>query len=74
MGPSNKRFVVFTTEDGNKIGVNPEHVTLVEPRSHGTTITLAGPGTREEATRRVNESFDEVMRSLRGEERPRLPH
>jgi hypothetical protein len=69
---STKRFVVFTSDAGTKIGVNPDHVSLIEPRTLGTTIFLIGPGAEELALHRhVQESFDEVMRSLRDEARPR---
>lgn len=74
--PLAKRFVVFNSDEG-MVAVNPEHVCLVEPHNLGATIHFAasGPGSGGAGhyTRRVKESFDEVMRSLRGEERPRLP-
>jgi hypothetical protein len=68
------RFVVFTTEDGHKIGINPEHVRVVEPRAPGAMLLMSGPGAVDDVlSRRVMEPFDEVMRSLRDEARPRLP-
>jgi hypothetical protein len=68
------RFVVFTSEEGHKIGINPEHVRVVEPRSPGAVLIMSGPGAVDDVlTRRVMEPFDEVMRSLRDEARPRLP-
>jgi len=72
--PSRIRFVVFTSEDGRKIGINPEHVRVVEPLSSGVALIMSGPGAVDDVlTRRVKEPFDEVMRSLRDEARPRLP-
>jgi hypothetical protein len=68
-----KRFPVFTSEAGHKVAVNPDHVLMVEPRGSGTTIFLSGPGASGEGLHRdVRESFDEVMRSLRDEPRPRM--
>jgi hypothetical protein len=70
---SKKRFVVFTTDAGQLVGVNPDHVCLVEPRTRGATIFLVAPGENDKgAYRHVRESFDEVLRSLRDEERPRV--
>jgi hypothetical protein len=69
---SRKRFVVFTTEGGVKVGVNPDHVCLVEPNEAGATIHLVSSASGASGLhRRVSESFDEVMRSLRDETRPR---
>lgn len=71
---SKLRFVVFTNEGGHKVGVNPAHVRLVEPLSPGAKLYFSGPGAGNEGlSRRVMEPFDEVMRSLRDEARPRLP-
>jgi hypothetical protein len=70
---STKRFVVFTTDEGHKVAVNPDHVRVVEPRTYGATLYLSGPGPKDDGlSRRVTEPFDEVMRKLRDEERPRL--
>ena len=70
---SRKRFVVFTTDNNQLVGVNPDHVCLVEPRTRGSTIYLTAPGDKDKgAYRHLQESFDEVLRSLRDEERPRV--
>jgi hypothetical protein len=68
------RFVVFTSEEGHKVAINPEHVRVVEPLSPGAKLIMSGPGAVDDVlSRRVKEPFDEVMRSLRDEARPRLP-